>query len=165
PDCRRCLYEAPDSPPGFESHNHAFHRCPSVLALWTQTLEWIQQMLPLLQLSSDPNQLLLGWPAIKQLPPLVIHLHSVVTHAIYRTYCKLGDGEKMFPNQLLWMVISGMQTRARTELERARLREHKQEEQEKIAANKNRPFTWIDHIGNFVSTWHCPPHITATENE
>ncbi|CAO3571886.1 unnamed protein product [Mortierella alpina] len=164
PDCRRCLHDAPDAPPAFESHNHAFYSCPSVLALWNQTIEWIRQMLPQLQLSIDPNQLLLAWPATKQLPPLAIHLHSVVTHSIYRTYCKLGDGEKLFPNQLMWMAISGLQTRARTELERAKTREREQEEQEILAAKQDRPFNWIDHIGEFVSTWHCPPHIVATED-
>ncbi|KAF9571047.1 hypothetical protein EC968_001081 [Mortierella alpina] len=108
----------PDDEPAYESHNHAFYGCPSVLALWTQTLVWILQMLPQLQLSAEPNQLLLGWPAVKQLPPRVIHLHSVVTHEIYRIFCKLGDGEKLFPEQLMWMAISGLQSTDRTELER-----------------------------------------------
>ncbi|KAG0200556.1 hypothetical protein BGX28_006407 [Mortierella sp. GBA30] len=98
--CCRCLNDHPTVPPTFETRGHAFHKCPLVRALWEQLLQWLLQLHPKIQLSDDENQLFLGWPETRYVPPTAIHLHSVATNAIWRT-SKLGNKENVLPNQLL----------------------------------------------------------------
>lgn len=77
---------------------------------------WIDTLCPDLELHKDLVAIILRWPETKDLPPVVIHLHSVIVHSIYRTFCKIGNKETIWNDYLLWIILLSFQQRAKTEL-------------------------------------------------
>ena len=118
-ECRRCLQYSKVRPVALETRGHALYECPSVSQLWDRALVWLKRVFPRLGLSRDLNEVLLTWPSTPQVPPLAIHLHSAIFGTIYRTYCKIGDGEKLYRNQTHIMSIVLFKQRAKVELARA----------------------------------------------
>ncbi|KAG0302104.1 hypothetical protein BGZ99_003191, partial [Dissophora globulifera] len=105
--------------PAYETREHAFYWCPPVRAMWTQVRAWLKAIFPRQQWSANATQVLLAWPGQKDVPPLALHIHSAAAHALWRTYCKLGDGEKLYKDQLMTITVHGIKERARVELARA----------------------------------------------
>ena len=163
-DCRRCLHENPGGEPAFESRGHAFHECPTVLALWIQVLSWLQKLCPGLALSDDANQLLLAWPETDDLPEIALHIHSAATHAIWRTYCKLGDKEKLYRDQLITMTVFAIKERAKVELARAQYRD--QERHNKATTGVEWRVLAVEpdmFYNKMKEEWHHPPHISVAK--
>ncbi|KAI7827954.1 hypothetical protein BC939DRAFT_491045 [Gamsiella multidivaricata] len=152
-DCRRCLHERPGEEPAYESREHTFHDCPTVRALRTQTLSWFSELCPTMDLRNDPNQLILGWPEVEKVPPIVIHIHSCVTHAIWRTYCQLGDKEKLYHNQLQIMAVHAIKSRAKFK---------DQERRDKVTTPvEHRVLEAVgdEYYERMRQEWHHLPHI------
>ncbi|KFH73664.1 hypothetical protein MVEG_00878 [Podila verticillata NRRL 6337] len=94
--------------------------------------------------------------------PLLIHLHSVVAHSIYRTFCKLGDKEPIQKDELLWMSVLSFQRRAKTELVRAKTKDIEAMRNPRNTGNRCAPGP-DDQFDHFKAVWHTPPHIQVTK--
>ncbi|KAF9081066.1 hypothetical protein BGX29_004779, partial [Mortierella sp. GBA35] len=96
----------PERPPliAFETHRHAFYECSTVQEQWKRLHAWVREMFPRLALPTSLLQDTMCWPAVEHLPPVLIHLHATVMFAIWRTYCALGDGETLEPEELRWKI-------------------------------------------------------------
>ncbi|KAK3836038.1 MAG: hypothetical protein JOS17DRAFT_735915 [Linnemannia elongata] len=166
PDCRRCQPDPDDlrAVPAFETRLHAFYECPSVLSLWRQVGEWIAQLQPDMEWSDDPNQTLLCWPEMEEVHPVVVHMHSVASNSVWRTYCKLGDKEELYRNQLHWMVFFSFQHRAKVELARSIYRDQKRRE-ECTSPEQQRLFAEDpdQNYNKMKEEWHLPPHIEVSK--
>ncbi|KAK5822786.1 hypothetical protein F5H01DRAFT_402847 [Linnemannia elongata] len=167
PGCRRCPPDPndPTAEPVFESRRHAFHGCSTVLSLWEQVHEWVSQLQPDTYWSADPNQLLLCWPEVEEIHPVVVHIHSVATNTIWRTYCKLGDKESLYRNQLHWMTFFAIKHRAQVELARAFYRDQKRREASTTAASLQFFSEDPDHYyDKMKKEWEVEPHIMVTKD-
>jgi len=167
PACRRCQPDPndPAGEPAFETRRHAFFECPPVHSLWRQVREWLTQLRPNMQWSDDPNQTLLCWPEHDKIHPIAVHMHSVASNTVWRTYCKLGDKEDLYKNQLHWMVFFSFQHRAKIEHARAMYLDEKRRE-ECITAQQQL-FLSEDPDQNYDKMkleWHIPPHITVSKS-
>jgi len=161
PDCRRCAADDP----AFESRRHAFFECPSVLSLWCQVLDWIELLQPESKWSDDANQILLCWPEQEKIHPVVVHLHSVASNTVWRTYCKLGDKEALYKNQLHWMVYYAFKHRAKVELARALYKDQKRREACTTGAALRLFSQNPDQYYNKMKEeWDLPPHIAVTKS-
>lgn len=69
---------------------------------------------PSTQLSKDPVESILGWFQTKNMPPVLIHLYSVVVHSIYRIFCKIRDKRNIQKDELLWMTVLSFHTTTST---------------------------------------------------
>lgn len=161
-ECRRCRIHAPDAPAHIETRLHAFYFCPQVKQAWDDLHSWITTLSPSTKLSKDPMETILGWPKTKHVTPLLIHLHSVVAHSIYRTFCKLGDQETIQKDELLWMMVLSIQRRAKTELVRAKLKDMEAMRNPRNTGNRCAPGP-DDQFDLFKAVWHTPPHIKVTK--
>ncbi|KAG0016317.1 hypothetical protein BGZ81_011301 [Podila clonocystis] len=123
---------------------------------------WITTLSPSTQLSKDPVESILGWPRTKTMPPVLIHLHSVVVHSIYRIFCKIGDKEIMKEDELLWMIVLSFQRRAKTELVRANTKDIEAARNPRNTGNQSAPGP-EDQFDHFKEVWHTPPHIVVTK--
>lgn len=162
-ECRRCLQEKSPRPVARETRGHALFECPSVNQLWHEAIAWLSRVFPRLGPSMDLNEVLLTWPSIEHVPPLAIHLHSAIYGTIYRTYCKIGDGEKLYRNQTHIMSIVLFKQRAKVELARALYSDQRRHEtattpelQAELAENPDMFYKEMRKI------WHFPPHIKVT---
>ncbi|KAF9537795.1 hypothetical protein BGW38_010028 [Lunasporangiospora selenospora] len=131
--------------------------------MWAKMRGWILELFPTLELSQIPHHEIFGWPLTAGLPTIAIHLHSTVTHAIWRTYCKLGDGEHLMRDELLWMSVNGFKKRAQTELARAHYLDKQRREKarsinekRKVEKNPTPAYTAFENV------WNTPPRITVT---
>ncbi|KAF9357133.1 hypothetical protein BGX26_004204, partial [Mortierella sp. AD094] len=106
-----------------ESRPHAFHECSKVAEAWIRVRAWAKELYPDIVLPENYAQSVTCWPSVKKLPPIMIHLHSVITNSIWRTYCQLGDGEQLKMDGLRWMTVQALFKRAKIELERAKYRD------------------------------------------
>lgn len=161
-ECRRCRIQAPDAPAHIETRLHAFYFCPQVKQAWDDLRSWIRTLSPSTMLGSDPVDTILGWPNTKHVTPLLIHLHSVVAHSIYRTFCKLGDQEPIQKDELLWMTVLSFQRRAKTELVRAKIKDTEAMRNPRNTGNRCAPGP-DDQFDLFKAVWHTPPHIEVTK--
>ncbi|KAG0009636.1 hypothetical protein BGZ82_003922, partial [Podila clonocystis] len=117
---------------------------------------------PSTQLSKDPVESVLGWPRTKAMPPVLIHLHSVVAHSIYRILRKIGDKETIQKDELLWMTVLSFQRRAKTELVRAKIKDSEAARNPRNTGNRSAPGP-DDQFDHFKAVWHTPPHIVVTK--
>jgi len=147
-DCRRKCAPA-GAPPAYENRGHAFHDCPEVLDLWNACREWAHEMHPDIQLRNDAAQDQLCWPETADIPSIVIHLHATVSQMIFKTYCKLGDGETVPTGVLKGRTMAAFRYRARVEWERARYKDQLRDRDDQR------------YMLEFTNIWHCPPHISV----
>lgn len=119
--CKRC------KPYQFESKLHAFWLCPAVKEAWDQLLTWSCLLFPTLAThlrKFTPEQIQLCWPNLhKKLPPLLIHLHSLTSNAIWRNYCLIADvtrnkADLSEETRLIDLVKVTLRFRARVEVQR-----------------------------------------------
>jgi hypothetical protein len=166
PDCRRCTPDPndPTAEPAYETRLHAFYECPPVHTLWSQVRKWLTQLQPNVQWSDDPNQTLLCWPELKEVHPVAVHMHSVASNTVWRTFCKLGDKEDLYKNQLHWMALFSFQHRAKIELARA-LYQDQQRREESMTPAQQQLFSEFPDLNydKMKSEWHFPPHIKVSK--
>jgi len=157
--CRRCRPPIPMLPPP-ESRPHAFHECPTVMEAWERLRTWVSTIFPDIALSGLYTQCVTCWPSIASLPSIIIHLHSVTTNCIWRTYCQLGDGQELETEGLRWMIVKSFRYRAKIELSRAQYKD--QLKREEVVEGEVEE---IDdaYTRQVIAEWHHPPHILMTK--
>lgn len=161
PRCRRCKPPIPCYE--VESRPHAFHECPTVKEAWNRMRSWVTILFPEITLSDKYTQVVTCWPEETSLPSIIVHLHSVVTNCIWRTYCQLGDGQKLEKDELRWMVVHSFKHRGKIELSRARYKD--QLEKEKVMEGGEESLRGDDwHALLTIAEWHHPPHIMMTKD-
>ncbi|KAG0247891.1 hypothetical protein DFQ27_001436 [Actinomortierella ambigua] len=156
PDCRRCRNDRPQEPPGYESKEHAFFACPSLLPIWALARQWIETICRIDKLSEDRHENILCWPSRRVLPPLAIHIHSAVSHAIRRTFLELNDGDKIYADSTQQLAFHLLRQRATVEMERARQRD--ESDQHRTGRGPVVP-NRASHVDVFLSEWHHPGAI------
>ncbi|KAG0013303.1 hypothetical protein BGZ82_002184 [Podila clonocystis] len=102
-------------------------------------------------------------PETKNLAPVAIHLHSVVAHSIYRTYCKIGDQDLIQKDEFQWMIVLSFQRCAKTELTQVRLKDNANKHIPRNSGNRCAPGP-DEHYDTMKAMWHTPPHIVVAEN-
>lgn len=162
-ECRRCVQDPLCRPAPCETRGHAMYQCPSVQPVWESAIAWLQGVLPRWRLSKDLNEVALTWPSIPDLPPIAIYLHSAVFGAVYRTYCKIGDGEKLYRHQTPITSIVLFKQRAKVILARALYRDQRRREAATTPALRaelnEEPHP---HYDAMYEEWNYPPHILVT---
>ena len=166
--CKHC------KPFQFASKSHAFWLCPTVKEAWDQLLEWAILLFPKLAAhlrNSRPEQVQLCWPQIRgNLPPLLIHLHSLTSNAIWRNHCRIGDlarnkADLSEETQLVNLVQVALKFRANVEFQRARYKEAVR--LEKITSGQGQCLdntSKYSHKEAMTAVWDHPPHITVGDN-
>lgn len=172
PHCRRCPPIPPSLVAPIESRRHAFYECVIVQEEWTRMHKWIHEIFPNILLPSSLLQDTMCWPAIPHLPPLIIHLHSTVMFTIWRTYCALGDGEILEPEELRWKIVHAFKARVKAELSRAHHKKLRaaQRPQARVQARvqpraqAGGDSDGYDPVGAAIKIWHHPPFIEMTRD-
>ncbi|KAF9576873.1 hypothetical protein BGW38_008102, partial [Lunasporangiospora selenospora] len=156
--CRRCKAERPEEEPPVETRMHAFYSCPSVYQLWETVRGWLAELFPTTFLSTHPHMTVLGWPDTPKLESLAVHIHSVASHAVWVTHCKLGDDEKLATNELQRYALNALRYRGRIEWERALHRDRLEAERATASTTGDRrvPDTAYKAM---KEKWHYPPLI------
>ncbi|KAF9085146.1 hypothetical protein BGX27_003546 [Mortierella sp. AM989] len=159
--CRRC------TPAVVESRTHAFHECTTVAEAWVRIRAWSKFFSRHSTYQSTKS--VSCWPSVASLPSIMIHLHSVITNSIWRTYCQLGDEEILEEGGLRWMMV-------KIELRRAKYRDMLLEdgrskriligsarvdsEGRNEVSDDSEPV--IENVLAVIAEWHHPPHIIMT---
>ncbi|KAG0251943.1 hypothetical protein DFQ27_008410 [Actinomortierella ambigua] len=106
------------------------------------------------------------WPQTDKLAAIATHIHAEVLYSIWRTYTavhKLQPGQQprgCKADDLLWLTVNSLKTRARTALTEAKLKDsgRRPTEADSTAAS-DLSYQWMRRI------WHRPPHIVVTTEE
>ncbi|WP_293933756.1 reverse transcriptase family protein [Iodobacter sp.] len=162
PWCRWCVDLTP-SQEIYENRVHAFHDCPRVLAEWIRLRTWVELLCDTGPLPSSIHQDWLCWPAVAEMPPLAIHLHSTVAQTIWQCYCALGDGDKQADIYLNGAILSAIKTRMRVEHARAIFRDQKVDIGNGRGLLDQEPTK--THQEQFALEWHRPPHFIVSEGK
>ncbi|KAI9240450.1 MAG: hypothetical protein BYD32DRAFT_449481 [Podila humilis] len=171
PDARCAICK----PYQFASTSHNLWFCPPVKAAWEQMLTWIRTLFPHKYsaqfLTAVPHEIQLCWPSyIPDLHPLVIHLHSLTSNAIWRNYCRISDlaregADITEETQLVDILKVALRFRAKVEHQRALYKDKMRLENHTSGRRRIRDGGDDDaHYNEMEAIWHQPPHITVSKD-